>query len=47
MMPRVPLICWGKLPMRSMVPPNWTAAFLLLPDSCWIFITPQKTFLPT
>ena len=47
MMPRVPLICWGKLPMRSMVLPNWTAAFLLLPDSCWIFITPQKTFLLT
>ena len=47
MMLRVPLICWGKLPMRSMVPPNWTAAFLLPPDSCWIFITPQKTFLLT
>ena len=47
MMPRVPLICWGKPPMRSMEPPNWTAAFLLPPDSCWIFITPQKTFLLT
>ena len=47
MMLRVPLICWGKHPMRSMEPPNWTAAFLLLPDSCWIFITPQKTFLLT
>ena len=47
MMLRVPLIFWGKLPMRLMVPPNWTAAFLLLPDSCWIFITPQKIFLPT
>ena len=47
MMLRVPLIFWGKPPMQSMVPPNWTAAFLLLPDSCWIFITPQKTFLLT
>ena len=37
----------GEAPMRSMEPPNWTAAFLLPPDSCWIFITPQKTFLLT
>ena len=37
----------GEAPMRSMGPPNWTAAFLLLQDSCWIFITPQKTFLLT
>ncbi len=37
----------GKPPTLSMEPPNWTAAFLLPPDSCWIFITPQRTLLLT